>query len=272
MVSFDWAMKKLLRNKANYVCIVLTFICVASCEDILKLDVTGDGNVVKDTLRWRSAFTINEIDLHDNFQLEIYRSEIPALHIETDSNLMIYVKTDFVRNKLTIRRQSDHNLKPSRNIVVRLYINDLSQINVWNRGKILCDTLIAASRLSINIYGKSSFKSNHIYSDNLLFRTEGGANIDIKGEFTSLNYSQIGSGETHLQGETEFLHLTQEGSGKIEALDLTSKYADVVLRHSGLIYCNVSNYLTVDIIGTGRVYYKGDPEVSVEGDGVVEKI
>jgi hypothetical protein len=260
---------------------VITFISNA-CEDILKLNVIGDGNIIIDTLRLRSHF-ISEVELTDNFILEIYKSEIPALHVEADSNLMIYIKTDYARNKQTISRQSDYNLKPSRNIIVRLFINNLSLITVNNRGKVICDTLstepaIEPSKLSINIYGKSTFKSNYIKVDNFNCTTEGGSTININGEFNLINYSQTGSGETFLQGSSELINLQLEGSGKIEALNLASKIAKITLKNSGLIYCSVSDSLSVYLKGTGRVYYKGKPytrenaNIYIEGEGIVEEI
>jgi len=253
--------------------LILIMISLTSCEDILKLEVTGDGNIITDSSRWRNTFNIKEIELSENFQLEIYKSEKIGFHIETDSNLIAYIKTDFIRNKLTIRRQSDHNLKPSKHIILRLFTNNLSQIEVWNRGIVFCDTL-ESNNLTINIYGKSSFKGTYIISENLFLKTEDGANVEIKGEYTFLDYNQKGSGESFLQGNVDILKMTQEGSGKIEALDLTATGANVTLRHSGLIYCNVSNYLSVDLKGNGRVYYKGNPElvdILIEGEGIVEE-
>ena len=250
--------------------IALIIIVLASnaCEDILKLNVIGDGNIITDTLRWKN-YNINEIELSDNFKLEIYKSEIPALHVEADSNLMVYIKTDFTRNKLTISRQSDYNLKPSKNIIIRLYINKLSLITVINRGIVVCDTL-SAPKFYVNVYGKSTFKSDYIDADDLYCITEGSSTVDIKGEFKFIDYTQTGSGETFLSGSTDFFQLCLEGSGKIEALNFPSKYSDIMLRNSGLIYCRVSNRLSVDLTGTGKIFYIGSPELSIKGDGIID--
>lgn len=266
-------MNKLLIIK--YIILIITIIFFVSCEDILKLEVVGDGNIITDSLRWRNNFNINEIELSENFQLEIYHSEKNRLYIETDSNIITYIKTDFSKNKLTVRRQSDHILKPSKHIILRLYIDNLNFIDIWNKGKIYCDTL-KTTDLKINIYGKSTFKSDYIYAENLLFKTEDGANVEFNGEFIYIDFKQKGSGESYLKGNVEILKMTQEGSGKIEALELTATGANIYLRHSGLIYCNVSNYLSVDIKGSGRVYYLGNPQfddddITIEGDGKVER-
>ena len=255
---------------AILIIVLLTVFLSISCEEILKLNITGDGNIITDTLRWRNNYTIRDIQLADDFILEIYQSEKPALHIEADSNLLSYIKTDFLRNTLTIRRQSDHFLKPSKNITIRLFINNLSVIDVWNKGTVVCDTLTATT-LHVNTYRKSNFSCKYAEVENLFFRAEGSTKVDINGNFIYLDYSQIGSGESFLNGNVETLKLLQEGSGKIEAFDLEANVAFISLIHSGLIYCYVSNFLTVDLKGTGRVYYKGNPEteISIEGSGGV---
>ena len=268
-------MKKFLCiiSALSRIILISIFLSVISCEDILKLNITGDGNIITDSLRLRNNFNIKELELTDNFILEIYHSEKPALYVEADSNLMSYIKTDFLRNKLTIRRQSDHNLKPSRKIIIRLFTDNLSSIDIWNRGAVICDTLIT-NTLSINIYGKSKFKCKNILVDNLLVKAESGAIADISGDFTFLDFAQTGSGETYLGGSVETLKLKQEGSGKIEALDLEANVAFVSIINSGLIYCNVSTFLDVVINGTGRVYYKGNPEIneSITGTGIVSAL
>ena len=243
--------------------IVLFFTTISlSCEDILKLNVAGDGNIVVDSLRWRNGFNIRELELTDDFILEIYQSETPALYIEADSNLMAYIKTDFIRNRLILRRQSDHFLKPSKNIIVRLFINNLSLIEIWNRGIVVCDTL-RNTTLSVNSYGKSKFSCNNVEVENFFFRAESGTIVDIKGNFIYLDYTQIGSGESNIYGNVETFRLLQEGSGKIEAFNLEANVAFVTLKHSGLIYCHVSNFLTVEINGTGRLFYRGSPEIEI---------
>jgi hypothetical protein len=270
----------ILRIIAGITIIIIVFNS-NGCEDILKLNVSGDGNIITDTLRWRSNYIINELELSYNFRLEIYKSEIPALHVQADSNLMVYIKTDYAQNKLTITRQFDYNLNPSRNIIVRLYINNLSTINVIDGGNVVCDTLSAKKSLidekrsfTLTVYEKSTFKSNYIETDNLNCITSGGSVIDLKGEFNMINYSQTGSGETFLRGTSELTNLKLNGSGKIEALNFYSKFADINLRNSGLIYCSVSDFLSVDLKGTGRIYYRGNPDlnagnISIYGGGDV---
>jgi len=240
-----------------------------SCEDILKLNVAGDGNVIVDTLRWRNGFNISELELADDFILEIYQSEKPAIHVETDSNLMTYVKTELIGKKLIIRRQADHLLKPSKGVIVRYFTNNLSLIEILNRGVVFCDTLTATT-LTINAYGKSKFTCQNIDVENFFFRAESGAYTEIRGNFIYLDFVQVGSGESFLRGNVETFRLWQEGSGKIEAFNLEANVAFVTLLHSGLIYCNVSNFLTVDLKGSGRLFYRGDPEIEIiEGeDGV----
>ena len=241
-----------------------------SCEDILKLDMIGDRNIIIDTTRWQTNNIIETVELIDNFKLEIYQSEKSALHVEADSNLMANIKTTFNRRTLTISRLSNYNIQPSKNIIVRLYINNLYNINVSNRGSVLCDTLDFA-RMSINVLGKSSFNSNNIVVNEMIIKAESGATVDLNGDFSKVELTQLGSGETTISGNAENLTLIQEGSGKVEALDLKAVNADITLTGSGLIYCYVTDFLNVDIKGSGRVYYKGTPNLmqTIDGNGGV---
>ena len=244
-----------------------------SCEDILKLDIIGDGNIIVDSVRWQTNNSIETVELTDNFRLEIYQSEKSALYVEADSNLMTNIKTTFNRSTLTISRLSNYNLQPSKKIIVRLYINNLYNIyniNVSNRGSVLCDTLDFV-RMSVDVSGKSSFSSNNLVVNEMIIKAENGATIDLKGDFPKLELTQFGSGETALSGNAENLTLIQEGSGKVEALDLKAANAYITLTGSGLIYCYVTDLLNVDIKGSGRVYYKGAPTLaqSINGGGYV---
>ena len=257
--------------KGFFVIIFLIIISIQiSCEDILKLEMTGDGNIIVDTLRWQTTNSIETIELTDNFMLEIYQSEKPALHVEADSNLMANIKTSFNRRTLTISRLENYSLQPSKKIILRLYINNFNNVNVSNRGSVLCDTL-DFERMTVNIFGKSSFSSNNIVVSKMTLEAENGARINLNGDFSNLELTQLGSGETALGGNAENLTLIQEGSGKVEALDLKAVNANITLTGSGLIYCYVTDLLNVNIKGSGRVYYKGFPQLtqSIAGEGRV---
>ena len=241
-----------------------------SCEEILKLEVAGDGNIIVDTLRWKDNYNIENIELTDNFKLEIYQSEIPALHVEADSNLMSFIKTDYNRRTLTIRRQSNYNLSPRKKIIVRLYINNINNINISNGGIALCDTF-ELRKLSVAVLGKSSFQSNQIVVNEMTCKAESEATINIDGQFSNLELTQLGSGVSYLSGNATNLSIIQEGSGKFEALEMIASNANITLNGSGLIYCYVTDFLNVTIRGSGRVYYKGTPQLyqSIEGEGMI---
>ena len=98
-----------------------------------------------------------------------------------------------------------------------------------------------------------------------------GAITDINGLYSNLVLTQLGSGETYFSGYTDKLSIIQNGSGKVEALDLEAVNSNITLTGSGLIYCYVTELLNVDIKGSGRVYYKGSPQIqqTVEGEGLV---
>ena len=90
----------------------------------------------------------------------------------------------------------------------------------------------------------------------------------------SLTMEIHGSGKVALSGKAETLAAHIRGSGKIEALRLVSRSADITITGSGSAQVNASDALNVRITGTGKVEYTGSPKVkkSITGIGSVKQV
>lgn len=263
---------ELFRGKKNSTRWFLMFslvIIFSGCEGILRLDLTGDGNIITKKVVIGS---VSEVELNEPFFLEIYQSATNELYLEADSNLMSYIETLEIGEKLTIGRRSNYSLSPRKPIKIRLYTNDINSITVSEGGVVLCDTLIV-DNLDINVYGTSRISCGCITVDVLDYYAEGGTLANINGCTNSVNIQQIGSAEAVLSGETKKLSVIQEGSGKVESYNLNASNVDVRLFGSGLIFCKAINNLNVTIDGKGRVYYIGNPGLTtqISGGGLLVK-
>lgn len=83
-----------------------------------------------------------------------------------------------------------------------------------------------------------------------------------------------GAGKAALSGKTDSLSLRIKGSGKIEALSLAARNAEVTITGTGNAQVNAAETLKVSITGTGKVEYTGEPKVSksITGIGGVKQI
>lgn len=247
---------------------VLATIFLFGCEGILKLDLVGDGNTI---VQKRYINSIKELELVDDFFLEIYQSNSRELFVECDSNLISYIETVVEKEKLIIRRKSNFSLSPRKLVKLRLYIDNLTVISAFD-GTVLCDTL-NFDQIEINNYGASSVSSRLLTTSIFDYYSEGGSSAVFKGSFNDVRIRQVGSGETKISGTSQTLTIIQEGSGKVDAYCMNVSDAAVSLYGSGIICCRPITNLTVRIRGKGRVYYNGNPNVSssIEGGGMLIK-
>ncbi len=237
-----------------------------SCEGILKLELTGDGNII---VQNRYINSINEVELTEDFLLEIIQSDTRKLKVEADSNLMSYIETIVEKEKLIIQRKSNFALSPRKQVKITLMVESLEKV-VATSGIIVCDTL-NFKNFEINSFGSADVTSRCIISSYFYYYTEGGTSGLLNGCFGTFKIRQVGSAESTLSGSAENLQIIQEGSGKVEAYKLKVPDVSISLFGSGLVFCKATEQLKVDIKGKGRVYFVGSPLVisTIEGGGAL---
>lgn len=106
----------------------------------------------------------------------------------------------------------------------------------------------------------------------------GSGSVYVASGYDQANfYAEIsGSGDVTL-GHSYYERLDMEinGSGNIDAENAEAASAYARISGSGNIYTWVTDYLSVDISGSGDVYYKGNPrtkEISISGSGRVRRL
>jgi hypothetical protein len=67
-----------------------------------------------------------------------------------------------------------------------------------------------------------------------------------------------------LRGKANYGDFTARGSIFVYAGDMEIKNCNVYTKSIGDFYLNVSEKLTANLVSTGNIYYKGNPEVVVE--------
>ncbi len=87
--------------------------------------------------------------------------------------------------------------------------------------------------------------------------------------FTTVEASLMtGNGEIVVSGKTDLAKISSTGTGQIQADELIAKDVKCRLVGTGSIGVNASNNLTVSGMGSGTVYYIGDPAVKNRTLGV----
>lgn len=98
--------------------------------------------------------------------------------------------------------------------------------------------------------------------------TYGSANIIAGGSYQNNVFTAITSGSGNIfapAGTADQLKLTLEGSGSIDAMEMVAVDATIYIEGSGQAFIHLTGKLNVKILGSGVLFYKGNP-VSIASD------
>ena len=219
-----------------------------SCFD--EMFVSGNGDLQTET---RVAANFNEVSSSGDFQVTISPADTYSVEVSAESNLLPYIETDVVGNKLRIRTRGLHTLRNHFPIQITIGTPVLEGLNLSGSGKIETGAFV-----------NSSFSAN----------VSGSGNIDTQISTDHVKAVVSGSGTIFLQGDATSSSYVISGSGKIKSYDLQQNSCAVTISGSGDAFVNVTETLSANISGSGMVYYVGNPAIhtSISGSGsVVDK-
>ena len=238
-----------MKRKINLLFFAIAFIAIqTSCLHPFNHKDRGNGNIISETRILDETF--DEVELEDNFVVYVVHDSVSEIEIETDENLMKYIKTEVKNGKLTIRTVFGRNINPSQDVIVYVRSPFISDLTLSGSGSMYADSL----------------KSN-----NSEITLSGSGNINLETYSNLLNANISGSGDMFLEGNANQSEFEIDGSGCIKAYSLTQNDCFSTISGSGNIYTTVSDLLDVKITGSGDVYYVGHPivNVSITGSGQI---
>jgi hypothetical protein len=244
-----------MMKKVSIVLLVaIAGILVSGCSLYV---IEGSGNVVEET---RPVSGFSRVDFAAYGKLVITQGDAESLVVETDDNLLQYIKADVVGDTLEIKidksafsfQDGDAQvMKPTDTLTYTLAVDDLSSLEVSGAGLVEIDSLEA---------------------DNLSVLLSGAGDISI-GELSAidLNVSLTGAGSFEAAGDVVTQTVEVTGLGSYRAYDLRSQSATITLTGAGGANVWTTDFLDVTITGAGDVNYYGDPRLTreVTGGGVV---
>ncbi len=186
----------------------------------------------------------NEIYINDIFDVCLIQDTVCKLQIEGGSNLLPNIDFKVTNNKFYI--ENNNSAQWSRNyerIKIYISVKEIKFLRVDESANVkTIDTLITPKLTvwSINDYADISI---NVKCDNFYIVNEG----------TSGGYFTI-------KGETINSGIWARGSCIIDAIDFLSEKTVIKNESIGNCYINASNILNVEILRSGDIYYKGNPE------------
>ena len=216
-----------MRKVLSLLPIVLA-VTAAGC--VFSPGIRGSGNVVSEQ-RTVNGFTA--VSLEGSGRLTIAQGETESLAITADDNLMPYLTSEIKDGQLTLGTKNNENIDPSKDVVYKLTMKNVS---------------------AIGLAGSGSVDAKGIHAERLKIVVAGSGGMSVAG--------------TAAQQE-----ITLAGSGEFRGDDLKSKVVTIQIAGSGGAALNVSEKLEASIAGSGGITYRGDAAVTrhILGSGTIEK-
>jgi hypothetical protein len=192
--------------------------------------IPGSGKIVTEP---RTVSGFSTVSLSGNGQVLVEQTGTESLTVTTDDNLLPYVKADVHGGTLELGTKEMTNLNPTEDIVFKLTVKKLDELDISGSGKADVKRL-DQDRLQVRISG---------------------------------------SGDVSGQGTANDLDLRISGSGSYRGEALKSKQATVGVSGSGNALISASETLHANVSGSGTIEYVGDPQVTqnISGSGSVRR-
>jgi hypothetical protein len=216
--------------------------------------VRGSGDVVIEN---RTVSGFDKILVEGTGRIILTQGDTESLTVETDDNLMKYIRTEVKGDTLEVGFEDDVvfssgrgriALDPTDGFVFRISVIDLQAISVSGAADIEMEK-IKTEQFDINLSG-----AGQVSVDDL--------------DASSLNILVSGAGDVDLAGRVETQVVRLSGLGRYQAFNLESQEADVTISGAGGANVWVTESLDVSISGAGDVKYYGDPSVNPQISGV----
>lgn len=212
--------------------------------------IKGNGDI---TISKRTVSNYTKIGVAGSFHVTLSKENLSDITIKADENLLEYIVTEVENGELKIKTKKGFQIRSTKKIEITVPFQKLEEVSLAGSGNIWSEETIDSPNLKLSLAGSGD--------------------VNLKVQTKNLNSSIAGSGNIHLNGITNELTCSIAGSGNINAYDLKSDIATLKIAGSGNAKVNASNEIHGSTVGSGNIYYSGNPpivKVKSAGSGSVK--
>ncbi|MDY0779709.1 head GIN domain-containing protein [Tenacibaculum sp. IB213877] len=199
--------------------------------------VKGNGKVITEK---RPVDDFDDVSVGGSFDVILVDGKEGQVTIEGEENIMPYIITEVKGGTLKIKHKDNVNIRTTRRLTVTVPFEKIDGISLGGSG---------------NVIAKKRIKS-----DKVSFAIGGSGDIEADVDANSVNSSIGGSGSIKLKGNTENFKCSIAGSGSVKAYDLKTDNLKASIAGSGSVQTSVTHKIDANVVGSGSVYYKGNPK------------
>ncbi len=237
-------------KKLKLFSLILTLsIIMTSSEISLAQDLKGNGIVEKET---RSLSSFNEIEINSVLNVFLKQSDNESVTVESDKNLIPYIKTYVKDGRLIIDVKDKFKLKSSTKLNVYVSLKNLTNLINNSVGNVKSENRLNLS--SLNIMNNSV------------------GNLELDLSCNSLNAELNSVGDVTFRGNANNANIQNNGVGNLKAGDMTAEVLLIENNSVGNSTVSASRELYIESNGVGNVLYSGNAELKKSESNGVGKI
>lgn len=250
-------------NSFKYSFLVLCFFSVlVSCENTPEFPcIKGDGARITES---RTVTEFTRVSLNVDADVYLHQGGTHDVSITAQENIIAEITTEIAGEVLEIHNTTC--LRQEKTIRIDVTLPTLAGLEVDGPGDVYGESPFTASEMDIMIQGKGGIElTANADKFNVELGGSGNATLDLQGD---LVISKVkGTGDLHLSGAGLYHNSTVNASGNLNAFEFISDHTDLIMKGAGDANVHADSILTVDILGTGNVFYKGRPSLNVKISG-----
>ncbi len=214
--------------------------------------IKGNGNVV--TVN-RTTSDYDGVSAGGSFDVILVKGEEGKIIIEGEENIIPHIETEVSGSILKIKFRKNTNIRTTKRLTVTVTYESIESVALGGSGNITCESTIKSNDFTVALGGSG--------------------NITLSVDTDELSSKIGGSGNINLSGTANELSCSIAGSGSIKAYDLNTNTLNATIAGSGNIRTTVKTKIKAKVVGSGSVYYKGNPShvdtKSVGSGDVIDK-
>jgi hypothetical protein len=214
--------------------------------------IKGNGKVV--TVK-RTTSDYDGIGIGGSFDVKLVKGNEGNITIEGEENIIPYIITEVKGNTLEVKFKKNTNIRTTKRLTVTITYKDIDKVSLGGSGNLTSEGVIKSKNFKVSLGGSG--------------------NIALQTESNYVTASIGGSGNIILSGSTSDFRCSIAGSGSIKAYDLSTDEITATIAGSGNIKTTVKTRIKAKVVGSGSVYYKGNPKYtdvkSVGSGDIIDK-
>lgn len=258
---------------SNYALPLIFSACLLLCLNAFTWDkrpcIKGEGTAVTEN---RDITGVGQVSLQSAAHVNITRGDQYACNVSAQKNILDNLIFTREGDKLVI---SERNcVKDRPDITINMTLPSLTMVGVGGSGDIRVSGVFHVPAFEAVLSGSGNIRiRDSIIAGSLVTEISGSGDISLPGAFKKAESNISGSGSISISGSCDHNKIHISGSGKIHAFGFRTLSTEISTSGSGDSEVNASNTLDVTIVGSGNVWYQGNPAVTrrISGSGSVSK-